>query len=165
MAVNDRVILDVVQISIGAEGATTGLTPIHGFCSKAELVVTNTVVTTNPTFGQNVTVRDVSESYDWSVMLNIFTDGYGGTTIDQIITNLMRAPLGPATSGVSTKPGVASLQMSATGAAISATNPSYRGNVVINEWRPLGTGDKTTAVTNSVSWMGAGPLTPTPART
>ena len=157
MAFNDRQILDVVSVALGTEGTSAGsLTDISGYLSKAELVVTNNVVTTPATFGQNVVVRDVSETYDWSVMLNILTDGYGANTIDQIVTQIMRAPLGPTTTS-----GVAEILMKATTASVSASNPSYAGKVVIGEWRPLGGGEKTTAVQNSVTWMGGGILTVT----
>ena len=154
MAVGDRFILDLTWLGIGAPGTAMGsLTPIFGFLSRAEIVVTNTLVTTPPTFGQHGESNDVAESYSWQLMLDIYTDGYGGSTIDQVVTQLMRPPLGPSTAT-----GKAQILARATAATAGEDNPSYGGVVAISEWRPLGGGAKGEAVMNNVTWRGDGTL-------
>ena len=158
MAVGDRTIIDVVTIGLGAPGTADGsLDDISGFISRGELVITNTLVTTPATFGSHGENNDVSQSYNWSIMLDIYTDGYGGTTIDEMVRDLMRAPLGP-----STRTGKGQILVRATGEDASVTNPSYGGLVAISEWRPLGSGVKGEAVMNTVTWPGDGTLTVTP---
>lgn len=53
---------------------------------------------------------------------------------------------------------VAPIVIKPTSDAVSSTNPSYSGNVLVTEYSPIdgGVGD---LATTSVSWPGAGPLT------
>ena len=160
MAVGDRVILDVVTVGLAAPGtANASLVDISGFLSRAELVITNTLVTTPATFGSHGESNDPALAHNWQLILDIYTDGYGGNTIDEIVTNLMRPPTGPSTGT-----GKAQVLCRPTGEAASATNPAFGGVVAINEWRPLGGGQKATAVMNTVTWPGDGPLVRDPAR-
>ena len=160
MAAGDRFILDLTYVGLGAPGtADAALADVSGFLSRAELVVTNTLVTTPSTFGNHGERNDVALAYNWQLTLDFYNDGYGQVasvdTLDKLVTDLMRAPLGSSTTGHG-KVLVAAIPSGTT--AIGAENPSYAGEVAINEWRPLGGGEKGTAVMNSVTWRGHGDL-------
>lgn len=80
---------------------------------------------------------------DWTLDIDFNAD-FGSSAVDQTVWPL----LGTSTAVV-IKP---------TSAAVSATNPSYSGNVLVTEYSPIdgGVGD---LATTSVSWPGVGTLT------
>ena len=163
MAAGDRFILDLTYLGLGApDTADASLTDVSGFLSRAELVVTNTLVTTPATFGNHGERNDVALAHSWQLMLDFYTDGFGQVssvdTIDKVVTDLMRAPLGASTTGHAK---VLCAAVPAATTPFGRENPSYSGEVAINEWRPLGGGAKATAVMNNVTWRGHGSLSVT----
>ena len=162
MAAGDRFILDLVYVGLGAPGAAVGaLVNVSQFLSRAELVVTNTLVTTPATFGNHGERNDVALAHSWQLMLDFYTDGYGTDNtvvqLDKVVTDLMRAPLGASASGHA-QVLVTATHTPGSAPTVGDENPSYGGQVAINEWRPLGGGVKGTAVMNSVTWRGHGSL-------
>jgi hypothetical protein len=80
---------------------------------------------------------------DWSVDIEFHQD-FGSSEVDDTIWPLVGT--------------VAPIVIKPTSGAVSSTNPSYSGNVLVTEYSPIdgGVGD---LATTSVSWPGSGPLT------
>lgn len=80
---------------------------------------------------------------DWSVTLE-FNQDFAASEVDATLF-----PLLGTTTTITVKP---------TSAAVSATNPSYSGSVLVSQYNPLSNsvGD---LATTSVTWQGAGTLT------
>lgn len=80
---------------------------------------------------------------DWSVSLE-FNSDFAASQVDATLFPLLNT-----TTTITIKP---------TSAAVSATNPSYSGSVLVSQANPLGNsvGDLATV---SVTWPGAGTLT------
>lgn len=80
---------------------------------------------------------------DWSVTLRFHQD-FAASEVDATIF-----PLLGTTTTITIKP---------TSAAVSATNPSYSGSVLVNDYKPLD-GSVGDLAGVSVTWPGAGTLT------
>lgn len=80
---------------------------------------------------------------DWSIDLE-FNQDFAASQVDATIFPLLGT--------------VITVTVKATSAAVSATNPSYSGSVLVSEYNPLD-GSVGDLATTSVSWPGAGTLT------
>lgn len=96
------------------------------------------------TTAMGATYRDrIGGLNDWSVSVE-FNQDFAASEVDATLF-----PLLGTTSALVVKP---------TSDAVSATNPSYSGNVLVNDYSPLD-GSVGDLATVSVSWPGAGTLT------
>lgn len=80
---------------------------------------------------------------DWSVDIEVNQD-FAATEWDASIFSILGT--------------VVTITVKPTSAAVSATNPSYSGSVLVTEYNPLD-GSVGDLATSSVSWPGAGTLT------
>lgn len=80
---------------------------------------------------------------DWSLDIE-FNQDFAASAVDVTIFALLGT--------------VVAVTVRPTTAAISATNPEYSGNVLVNEYNPLD-GSVGDLATTSVSWPGSGTLT------
>ena len=147
MALGDVFILDDAFVEIGG-------TDLSDAVKQCRLHVEHRRVETPHTFGKSGAVGAVSEKYTWSLDLDFVTDAFGAGTVDAVITALMPSPL-----GASTTQGKAAVEIRPDSAAVGATNPKYTGNVLIDQWDPLGGGTVGEIVTQTRTFMGTGDLT------
>ena len=155
MALGDIITIEDAVVYIGRFTDTPPVrTDISQAVAQAQLSIVHRRVEVPHTFGTISGVRTVaSKKFSWSVTLDVVTDGYGAAELDGIMTNLMPAPLGSSTDG-----GRADIEIRYDDGAISASNPAYKGQIVIDQWNPLGSGTPGDIVRNSFTFMGDGDL-------
>ena len=147
MALGDPITLDDPTVTLGG-------TDISDAVAQAQLTLTHNRVSVPMTFGKSGALHRASSKYTWQVTLDLITDGYGAGTLDGIVTTLMPAPLGASTTG-----GVTEIVIKQDDGAVAATNPSYTGDIVLDAWDPLGSGQAGDIIRNSRTFMGTGDLT------
>ena len=140
-------------ITLDNPTCTIGGTDISDHVSKCELVIEYLTGEVPHTWGSGGPRRSASGKYNWHIILHTITDGYASGELDAIMTALMPAPLGASTTG-----GRAEVIIKTDSAAVSADNPSYTGDVIVNGWRPIGGGAPGALVVNEHTFMGDGNL-------
>jgi hypothetical protein len=107
--------------------------------------------------GTSVAISMSAETYDIGVFGVASKSRFAGATdwaiemefvADEAVTGAFFAMVGTSVA----------VKVRATSAAISATNPSYEGNMIVTAYNPLGSGEWGSVVTVAISGLGDGVL-------
>ena len=132
-------------------GTTPTKTDISSAVQRARIMVDHVEIDVDAAFGEDVRRTVASAAYSWSVELELRTDGYGGTTLDQLFTAQMHPPLG-------TGDGSITIVLQPDKGNVAAGNPAYKGKVAVSGWEPLGPGNAGSVVVQTRTMKGFGAL-------
>lgn len=145
MALGDVYVFDDAEITFAG-------TDVSAAVAQARIHITHVVAQSPHTFQRRVQTAEASRNYSWTVEFDFVTDAFGSATMDGVVRATMRPPLGAAT-------GKAAIKIKPGSGAKAATNPSFEGTVLVDQWEPLGDGTATEIIRQTRTFTGVSELT------
>ena len=122
-------------------------TDISDAVQRARLEVTHVEIDVEAAFGEDVRRTVASAAYSWMVEFEFRVDGFGGSTLDALITAKMHPPLGSGDGNIE-------FTVAPSTGSTTATNPKYGGTLAVSSWEPLGPGTAGAVITQTRTFKG-----------
>ena len=122
-------------ISLDTMTVTLGGTDISQWVAQADLTVMHVETGVPITLGNLGPRRRVSAKYDWTLMLDLVSDGWDSGDLDYIVSQLMPPPLGPANGT-----GIGVVTAKPMSGVTAVSNPLLTMSIAIAQWKPFGAG-------------------------
>lgn len=145
MAIGTPAVFPIKYLQLGSTNVSSAL-------SSGVLTVTYDRVDAEHTMGRSSLRTLLTNKYSWELECTLEIDGYGAGTLNNIIAGALPSPLGSGT-------GTLAIEIRQSSGNVSATNPKYTGNVLVESYKPFGDSGGMEVATITVTWMGTGDLT------